>query len=1080
MTIHGVESNESRGWVRWEVLAWLVLLAAATLLRFWDLGARVMTHDESIHAFYAYELLRKGAYVHDPVYHGPLLYHLNALVYFFLGASDAAARVSSALAGVGLVAACWLLRPFIGRAGALAAGLFIALSPTLLFYSRQVWMDVHVALFTVPWIWGALRYLADRGRRWLVLATAAMALAFAAKEVSFIFGAIFGVWLVMEAFASRRADPARAGAAGDLAVTMLALVLPFASGASYLAFGWSFRTLDARGIALVGAHFVAAGLLVWLWIRARRRLAGTRPVTEGRGGLRLRDWVALAVLFWSVEILLFTTLLTNLRGGLATGIVGSLGYWLTQQEVARGSQPWFYYLLLGVLYDLLPLVVGGAAFLAGAARLRRPFWDPAAGDLPPGTVSDRTAAGTDPGTDAIGNRPLPAPGSDPVPDRADRRAFLSLLLWWTLATWSAYLVAGEKMPWLMTHMVLPLCLLAGWGVGRIAVAAGRDRRWSGALVLVGGGLVGPALVARWIAAEPFSGETTQAVAETMEWIVRGGVIAVLAALMLRAALRAGPRQAGRLVALGLAGLLLALTVRAGLRLCYIHHSLATEHLSYAQGSPDVKRAMREIELISERSAGDRDLFVAYDDQSSWPFVWYLRDYPKSRTWGTQPQFAQGAAVILSGPKNRDAAWPLVSSGYIKRAYRLIWWPRQEYASMGPRELLDVLRDPERRRLLWRMAMHRDYSHIDAVKWDPRQEFDMYVREDVAPLGLTTLGAVGAVDVAGTSPGPGFGAGAQIAPQPAAILAGPYDGVGLAQPTDVEVAADGSRILADGGNHRIVVLERDGTLRLAFGSRCDLGQKEGCVDPDGAGPLELGDGQLNEPWGVAAGPSGEIYVSDTWNHRVQRFDRGGRFAGKWGRFGNAPVGEIAEPGKDLLFYGPRGVAAGFDGEVVVADTGNKRLVVLSPAGDLRHTLGSGGVGPDHFDEPVGLATDDNDTLLVADSWNQRVKRIDRRYLTLATWRVPGWLSEAVLDKPYLAVDGAGTIYAGDPEGGRVWVFEASGRLSATLSLPPTEGGKPRPVGLAVDRVAGELLVVDQAGNRVLVYSLPLVEPRRLAS
>ncbi|HVR28070.1 MAG TPA: flippase activity-associated protein Agl23, partial [Thermoanaerobaculia bacterium] len=604
MTSNGSHSNAGGWWIRWEVLAWLLLLAAATLLRFWDLGSRVMTHDESIHAFYAFELLRKGTYVHDPVYHGPLLYHLNALVYFFLGVSDATARVSSALAGVGLVAACWLWRPFLGRAGAFAAALLVALSPTLLFYSRQVWMDVHVALFTLVWIYGAFRYLADRARRWLVLITLAMALAFAAKEVSFIFGAIFGAWLLIEALAARRADPARAAAAGDLAVLMLGLVLPFASGAGYLAFGWNVRSLHAAGTALVIAHFVAAGLLVWLWIKVRGRLLGPGLSSEERGrsaGLRLRDWAALTTLYWSVAILLFTTFFTNLRGGLASGIVGSLGYWLTQQEVARGSQPWFYYLLLGVLYDLLPLVAGATAFFAGAVRLRRPLWDPAAGDLP-----------------------LPAPVSGPPSDRAERRAFLSFLLWWTLATWCAYLVAGEKMPWLMTHMVLPLCLVAGWGVGRVALAATRDRRWNGALLLVGGALVGPALLARWIATEPFSGETTQAVAETMEWFVRGGVIAVLAALMLRAALRAGSRQAGRLVALGLAGLLLALTVRAGLRLCYLNYDLATEHLSYAQGSPDVKRAMREIQLISERSAGDRELFVAYDDQSSWPFVWYLR------------------------------------------------------------------------------------------------------------------------------------------------------------------------------------------------------------------------------------------------------------------------------------------------------------------------------------------------------------------------------------------------------------------------------------------------------------------------
>ena len=58
-----------------------------------------------------------------------------------------------------------------------------------------------------------------------------------------------------------------------------------------------------------------------------------------------------------------------MRRGLTSGIVGSLGYWLGQHEVARGSQPWFYYLMLAAVYEPLALLAG----LAGAAwLLRRP------------------------------------------------------------------------------------------------------------------------------------------------------------------------------------------------------------------------------------------------------------------------------------------------------------------------------------------------------------------------------------------------------------------------------------------------------------------------------------------------------------------------------------------------------------------------------------------------------------------------------------------------------------------------------------------------------------------------------------
>ncbi len=255
-----------------ELVAWLLVLAAAIALRVYDLGARVMSHDESIHAFYGYELMRKGTYTHDPTYHGPLLYHLNALVFFFVGATDATARLSSAIAGTALVAVCWLFRPYLGRAGAFGAAALVAVSPALLFYSRQVWMDLHVALFTMLWIYGVFRYLADRGRRWLYLMTGAMVLAFLAKEVAFIFGAIMGAWLVIELLVNRRSDPARAAAAGDLAVLMLALVLPFSSGAAYLALGWNVRDTHARGLVVVGALVAIGGALIWGWLRWRPRL----------------------------------------------------------------------------------------------------------------------------------------------------------------------------------------------------------------------------------------------------------------------------------------------------------------------------------------------------------------------------------------------------------------------------------------------------------------------------------------------------------------------------------------------------------------------------------------------------------------------------------------------------------------------------------------------------------------------------------------------------------------------------------------------------------------------------------------
>ena len=363
-------------------------------------------------------------------------------------------------------------------------------------------------------------------------------------------------------------------------------------------------------------------------------------------------------------------------------------------------------------------------------------------------------------------------------------------------------------------------------------------------------------------------------------------------------------------------------------------------------------------------------------------------------------------------------------------------------------------------------MYHDYSHMDAVKWDPRQDFEMYVRDDVAPLGLAALGLGDTAARAAARSRRRRRRRPRPAPGPASSRSRERSSPDRSRgwhwrdpPTSRSPPT--ARASSPAGNHRIVVLERDGTLRRAFGGKCDISQaaSSGCVDPDGAGPLELGDGQFNEPWGVAVGPSGQIFVSDTWNHRVERFDSSGHFSGKWGRFGNNPVAGGA-PAEEPIFYGPRGISDGFDGELVVSDTGNKRLLVFSPDGGLLRTIGNGGAGLEQWNEPVGIAPDQNGTLLVADTWNRRVKRLDRRYAAIANWRVPDWRSESVSDKPFVAADDNGMVYAGDPAEGGCGSSRRAGRLEGTLILPALATGKPRPLGMVVDSAAGEFLVVDQ--------------------
>ena len=79
-----------------EVALYVAVLAAAFALRFWDLGGRALHHDESIHAQWSWSLIQ-GSYRHSPIFHGPLYYHLQGLVFLLFGATDYTSRVSAAM-----------------------------------------------------------------------------------------------------------------------------------------------------------------------------------------------------------------------------------------------------------------------------------------------------------------------------------------------------------------------------------------------------------------------------------------------------------------------------------------------------------------------------------------------------------------------------------------------------------------------------------------------------------------------------------------------------------------------------------------------------------------------------------------------------------------------------------------------------------------------------------------------------------------------------------------------------------------------------------------------------------------------
>jgi uncharacterized protein (TIGR03663 family) len=180
-----------------ETLFYILLAIIAVVACFYHLGARTMSHDESLHALYSWKLYAGEGYEHNPMMHGPFLFHINALMYLLFGMSDFAARVSAATFGVILVLLPALLRKELGRVGALTVSILTLISPTTLYYARYIRNDIYMMVWAMLMTVALFRYLRTRQRKWIYLGALAVVLALCTKETAYITGFIGLSFVVM-------------------------------------------------------------------------------------------------------------------------------------------------------------------------------------------------------------------------------------------------------------------------------------------------------------------------------------------------------------------------------------------------------------------------------------------------------------------------------------------------------------------------------------------------------------------------------------------------------------------------------------------------------------------------------------------------------------------------------------------------------------------------------------------------------------------------------------------------------------------------------------------------------------------
>jgi DNA-binding beta-propeller fold protein YncE/Flp pilus assembly protein TadD len=218
------------------------------------------------------------------------------------------------------------------------------------------------------------------------------------------------------------------------------------------------------------------------------------------------------------------------------------------------------------------------------------------------------------------------------------------------------------------------------------------------------------------------------------------------------------------------------------------------------------------------------------------------------------------------------------------------------------------------------------------------------------------------------------------------------------------------------------------------------------------------GQFRQPGGVVVDQTNRIYVSDTYNHRIQVFAPDGRFLQAFGTEGSQRG--------DLLR--PRGIAWGPQQWLYVADTGNHRIQVFDQSGDAVMILGSFGTQVGQFNAPEGIVVDAEQWLYIADTQNHRVQKLASDGSFLLSWGGSGSGKGEFLGPSDIALDREGRVFVVDTQNHRVQVFASDGQYLWEIGKAgrgAAEFDSPR--GIATDD-QGHIYVADTGNGRVQIF------------
>jgi sugar lactone lactonase YvrE len=265
----------------------------------------------------------------------------------------------------------------------------------------------------------------------------------------------------------------------------------------------------------------------------------------------------------------------------------------------------------------------------------------------------------------------------------------------------------------------------------------------------------------------------------------------------------------------------------------------------------------------------------------------------------------------------------------------------------------------------------------------------------------------------------------------------------------------------------------------------------------------GDGQFGPggPYGIALDSSGNIYVADNDNNRIQKFDSSGNFILKFGSSGSGdgqftnPKGVVVDKNNNLYvtdsgndriqkfdssgnfilkfstFYYPMEITVDNSNNILVVDYFGNSVQKFDSSGNFILKFGSSGSGNGQLNNPSDVKTDASNNIFVVDAHNYRIQKFDSSGNFILKFGSSGSGDGQFLGNIGLALDSNGNIFVADNGRQNVQKFDSSGNFILKFGSSGSGDGQfHAPYGLAIDSL-NRIFVSENFNHRIQVFTVP---------